>query len=108
MLSIRERGFRRILVNEPDHPYVGAWWAQGHIIGWEHTFTQQIRDFLLAKSAGEPPSAWFDDGLQIQRVLAAVEASARNRSVVTTTVPHCLVALADTSLGRPMGTTISC
>ncbi|HCB58646.1 MAG TPA: dehydrogenase, partial [Arthrobacter bacterium] len=30
----REQGFRRILVNEPEHPYLEAWWPQGHIIGW--------------------------------------------------------------------------
>ncbi|MFJ5956881.1 Gfo/Idh/MocA family protein [Paenarthrobacter sp. NPDC092416] len=82
-LPVREQGFRRILVNEPEHPYVGAWWPQGHIIGWEHTFTHQIRDFLLAIRDGEAPSPSFDDGLHIQRVLTAVEESARNRSMVT-------------------------
>ncbi|MFC8040679.1 Gfo/Idh/MocA family protein [Paenarthrobacter sp. NPDC057355] len=82
-LPVREQGFRRILVNEPEHPYLEAWWPQGHIIGWEHTFTHQIRDFLCAIRDGESPSPSFDDGLQVQRVLAAVEESARNRSVVT-------------------------
>ncbi|MFJ4262680.1 Gfo/Idh/MocA family protein [Paenarthrobacter nicotinovorans] len=82
-LPVREQGFRRILVNEPEHPYLEAWWPQGHIIGWEHTFTHQIRDFLCAIRDGEAPSPSFDDGLQVQRVLAAVEESARNRSVVT-------------------------
>ncbi|MCD4853234.1 Gfo/Idh/MocA family oxidoreductase [Arthrobacter sp. AK01] len=82
-LPVREQGFRRILVNEPEHPYVDAWWPQGHVIGWEHTFTHQIRDFLLAVRDGSEPSPSFDDGLQIQRVLAAVEESARNRSTVT-------------------------
>ena len=82
-LPVREQGFRRILVNEPEHPYAAAWWPQGHIIGWEHTFTHQVRDFLLAVRDGSQPSPSFDDWLQIQRVLAAVEESARNRSVVT-------------------------
>ncbi|WP_284987636.1 Gfo/Idh/MocA family oxidoreductase [Arthrobacter sp. fls2-241-R2A-172] len=82
-LPVREQGFRRILVNEPEHPYVDAWWPQGHVIGWEHTFTHQVRDFLLAVRDGSQPSPSFDDGLQIQRVLAAVEESARNRSTVT-------------------------
>ncbi|MEV7663427.1 Gfo/Idh/MocA family oxidoreductase [Paenarthrobacter sp. NPDC089316] len=82
-LPVREQGFRRILVNEPEHPYAGAWWPQGHIIGWEHTFTHQVRDFLLAVRDGSQPSPSLGDGLQIQRVLAAVEESARNRSVVT-------------------------
>jgi predicted dehydrogenase len=82
-LPVREQGFRRILVNEPEHPYAAAWWPQGHVIGWEHTFTHQVRDFLLAVRDGSQPSPSFADGLQIQRVLAAVEESARNRSVVT-------------------------
>ena len=81
-VPVREQGFRRILVNEPEHPYAAAWWPQGHVIGWEHTFTHQVRDFLLAVRDGSEPSPSFDDGLQIQRVLAAVEESARNRSVV--------------------------
>jgi predicted dehydrogenase len=72
----REQGFRRILVNEPEHPYIGAWWPQGHIIGWEHTFTHEIRDFLTAISSGAEPSPSFDDGLAVQRILAAVEESA--------------------------------
>ncbi|MGP0225111.1 Gfo/Idh/MocA family protein [Paenarthrobacter sp. NCHU4564] len=79
-LPVREQGFRRILVNEPGHPYLEAWWPQGHIIGWEHTFTHQVRDFLTAIGAGESPSPSFEDGLQIQRVLAAVEESAAAKS----------------------------
>jgi len=80
---VREQGFRRILVNEPEHPYLEAWWPQGHIIGWEHTFTHQIRDFLVAIRDGSQPSPSFEEGLQVQRVLAAVEASASNRSTIT-------------------------
>ena len=82
-VPVREQGFRRILVNEPEHPYLEAWWPQGHIIGWEHTFTHQIRDFLTAIASGEAPSPSFEDGLQIQRVLAAVESSADNKSTIT-------------------------
>jgi predicted dehydrogenase len=82
-VPVREQGFRRILVNEPEHPYMAAWWPQGHVIGWEHTFTHQIRDFVTAISAGEAPSPSFEDGLQVQRVLAAVEESANNKSTRT-------------------------
>ncbi len=85
---VREQGFRRILVNEPEHPYMDAWWPQGHIIGWEHTFTHQIRDFLLALSQGSAPSPSFEEGLAVQRVLAAVEESASAKSsTVQLTVP---------------------
>jgi predicted dehydrogenase len=80
---VREQGFRRILVNEPEHPYMAAWWPQGHIIGWEHTFTHQIRDFLVAIDTGAAPSPSFEEGLQVQRILAAVEKSANNKSTLT-------------------------
>jgi predicted dehydrogenase len=78
----REQGFRRILVTEPDHPYLQAWWPQGHIIGWEHTFTHEIRDFLTAISTGTQPSPSFEDGLNVQRILAAVEESAAAKSSI--------------------------
>lgn len=78
----REQGFRRIVVTEPEHPYLDAWWPQGHIIGWEHTFTHQIRDFLLAIDGGTAPSPSFEDGLQVQRILAAVEESAAAKSAL--------------------------
>ncbi|MCM0614603.1 Gfo/Idh/MocA family oxidoreductase [Paenarthrobacter sp. TYUT067] len=79
-VPVREQGFRRILVNEPEHPYLEAWWPQGHIIGWEHTFTHQIRDFLTAIAAGESPSPSFEEGLNVQHILAAVEESAAAKS----------------------------
>ncbi|KIS26166.1 dehydrogenase [Arthrobacter sp. SPG23] len=91
-VPVREQGFRRILVNEPEHPYLAAWWPQGHVIGWEHTFTHQIRDFLAAIREGEAPSPSFEDGLQIQRVLAAVEESAGNKSTLTVVGPMSLAA----------------
>lgn len=72
---IELQGFRRILVTEPEHPYMDAWWPQGHVIGWEHAFTHQARDFLLAIAEGTAPSPSFEDGLAIQRILAGIESS---------------------------------
>ncbi|HZN73191.1 MAG TPA: Gfo/Idh/MocA family oxidoreductase [Micromonosporaceae bacterium] len=72
-----EQGFRRILVTESVHPYLSAWWPPGHIIGYEHSFTHEIRDFLAAVAAGEDPTPSFADALQVQLVLDAVERSAR-------------------------------
>lgn len=69
------QGFRRILVTEPEHPYMSGWWPQGHVIGWEHSFTHQIRDFLLNIAGGTDPSPSFEEGLGVQQVLAAIEAS---------------------------------
>ncbi|WP_439380810.1 Gfo/Idh/MocA family protein [Amycolatopsis lexingtonensis] len=71
-----EAGFRRILVTEPQHPYVGVWWPPGHLLGYEHTFTHEVADLLDAIGAGTDPAPSFDDGLRVQRVLDAVEKSA--------------------------------
>ena len=69
-------GFRRILVTEPDHPYLSGWWPPGHTLGWEHTFTNQARDLLTAIADGGQPAPSFGDGLAVQRVLDAVARSA--------------------------------
>ena len=69
-------GFRRIMVTEPTHPYVGAWWPPGHGLGYEHTFTHEVVDLVTAIGRGEDPVPSFADGLQVQHVLAAVERSA--------------------------------
>ncbi|MGO4857104.1 Gfo/Idh/MocA family protein [Arthrobacter sp. 2MCAF14] len=87
-VPVREQGFRRILVNEPEHPYMDAWWPQGHVIGWEHTFTHEIRDFLAAIDAGTPPSPSFEDGLAVQQVLAAIEESADAKSAIIQVAGH--------------------
>ena len=73
-------GFRRILVTEPTHPYAHAWWPPGHGLGYEHTFTHEVVDLVTAIGTGAAPSPSFADGLQVQRVLAAVERSAEHDS----------------------------
>ena len=69
------RGFRTVMVTEPDHPYVGAWWPPGHIIGYEHTFVHTVRDLLDGIAAGKSPPPTFEDGYRCQAVLDAVERS---------------------------------
>ncbi|WP_328666873.1 Gfo/Idh/MocA family oxidoreductase [Streptomyces sp. NBC_00322] len=76
-------GFKRILVTEPEHPYLAAWWPPGHALGYEHTFAHQARDLVEAIAAGTDPAPSFADGLQVQRVLAAVEESAEKNAVYT-------------------------
>jgi len=78
-----ERGFTRILVTEPVHPYIPAWWPAGHMLGYEHGFSHQVKDFIESIAAGTQPTPSFADGLQIQRVLAAVEASSAAGSAWT-------------------------
>jgi predicted dehydrogenase len=80
-------GFRRILVTEPGHPYLSAWWPPGHVLGWDATFTHEIADLVTAIAAGTDPAPSFADGLQVQRVLAAVEDSAAHQSQWTPVPP---------------------
>jgi predicted dehydrogenase len=79
-LAPAEAGFRRIMVTEPDHPYLEGWWPPGHVIGYEHTFTNEMRDFMECLASGTPPTPSFADGLQVQRVLDAVETSSIAKS----------------------------
>ncbi len=73
-------GFRRILATESTHPYVAAWWPPGHGLGYEHGFTHQVVDLVTAIAEGRDPAPSFADGLQVQRVLAAVETSSDTRT----------------------------
>ncbi|MFJ4045670.1 Gfo/Idh/MocA family protein [Microbacterium sp. NPDC089987] len=75
-----EQGFTRILVTEPQHPYLSGWWPAGHMLGYEHGFSHQVKDLVEAISAGAQPEPSFDDGLRVQRVLDAVERSAAGGS----------------------------
>ena len=75
--------FSRQLVTEQDDPYIDGWWPPGHVLGWDATFTNQASDFLAALAAGREPTPSFEDGIAVQRVLAAIEASsARGGSCV--------------------------
>jgi predicted dehydrogenase len=78
------QGFRDILVTQGGgvHPFVGNWWPPGHIIGYEHTFVHTIADFVNACAAGKPVQPTFEDGLKNERVLEAVEESAKTRQWV--------------------------
>ncbi len=76
------RGFRDILVTESTHPYAGNWWPSGHIIGYEHTFVHTFAEFVRAVVRGKSVAPTFADGLANQRVLGAIEKSARSREWV--------------------------
>jgi len=66
-----EQGFKTILVTNSTHPYVGAWWPPGHIIGYQHTFSHAVVDFLTALAHGRPISPNFSDGVKCMQVLEA-------------------------------------
>ncbi|WP_442929748.1 Gfo/Idh/MocA family protein [Micromonospora sp. WMMC250] len=82
-----EQGFSRILVTEGEHPYMSAWWPPGHIIGYEHSFTHEMRDFIEAVATGVDPTPSFADALQVQLVLDAVARSAELGSSWTEVEP---------------------
>ena len=81
-----QRGFRTILVTDPPHPYLEAWWPPGHIIGYEHTFVHTVYELLEAMADGRVPSPDFRDGVANQRVLSAIEEASGTRQWVQ--VPH--------------------
>jgi predicted dehydrogenase len=76
------QGFRDILVTEPGHPYMDKWWPAGHIIGWEHSFTHTIADFVEAVVRRKRIQPDFADALKTQSVLDAIARSARKRNWV--------------------------
>jgi predicted dehydrogenase len=78
-----DEGFRRILVTEPTHPYLAAWWPPGHTLGWADTFTHEVKDLVERVATGTDPLPSFEDGLQVQVVLDAVQRSAADRGCWT-------------------------
>lgn len=77
------QGFRKVLVTEAEHPYVSAWWPAGHMLGYEHGFSHQVKDLVEGIVGGSAPHSSFADGLRVQRVLDAVERSSENDSAWT-------------------------
>ncbi len=77
-----EQGFRDILVTNGTHPYGGAWWPPGHIIGYEHAFVNAMYDFLNAMEKGTEIAPSMEDGRRIIQVLeAAVKSDAEGCKV---------------------------
>ena len=70
------QGFRTILATDESHPYISAWWPPGHLIGYEHTFINQIADLLKCIEDDKMPEPNFYDGWKNQQVLDAVLESA--------------------------------
>ena len=67
-----------------DHPYADHWWPDAHIIGYEHGFTNQAYDILLALAGKEPtiPIPDFEDAYKTQLVLEAALISAAEKRPV--------------------------
>ncbi len=76
------RGWRSIHVTDGEHPYMGKWWVPGLQIGYEHSFTHQVADFLEGLASGQPARPTFRDAYETQLVLDAVLTSAQRQAWV--------------------------
>ena len=61
---------------------MGKWWVPGLQIGYEHSFTHQIADFLSGLNGGPVTVPTFRDALATDKVTDAVLASAASRQWV--------------------------
>jgi predicted dehydrogenase len=85
----RSRGFKTVLVSEPDHPFWDLWWPPGHIIGWGDTFVHEVHHLLRAIAEDTdvaPYGATFEDGYRAAEVCDAIVSSSASGSRVT--VPY--------------------
>ena len=64
---------------DPGHPYADNWWPPAHIIGYEHLFVHEVYDFLSTLNRKNVTYPTFDDGLNCQKVLDAVEKAAATK-----------------------------
>lgn len=81
-------GWRRIMCTSAgEHPYGGAWWPEGHVIGYEHTFVNMVADMMAVLAGQEPtvPIPDFADAYETQRVLEAALLAAKHRAAVKLT-----------------------
>jgi predicted dehydrogenase len=81
-------GFTEISVTESDHPYAGAWWPQGHNIGWEHAQIIEKFHFLDAVAHSKPLSpynATFEDGYRVAAIIDAMRRSSHSGSLIQVT-----------------------
>ncbi len=78
------QGFRIIQCTEGVHPYAGAWWPVGHVIGYEHTFVHELYEFVEAIAHDKPAWPDFNDGVKCSQVLEAVELSVKTGGWVAT------------------------
>jgi len=80
-------GWHNIIITEGDtHPYIKYYWPPGHIIGWEHTFLNEIHHFLDAIVNDKPiapQGATFEDGYRNNVIMDAIVESAKTGKRVT-------------------------
>lgn len=77
------QGFRQVHATDPGHPYTDNWWPPAHIIGYEHLFVHEVYDFLSTLNRKSVDYPTFEDGLNCQKVLDAVEKAAASKRWVS-------------------------
>lgn len=73
------QGFHLVQATDTPHPYMSAYWPVAHIIGYEHTFVNMVKDFFDAIAKGTQFTPDFEDGYRNQVVLDTVENSADSK-----------------------------
>ena len=78
------RGWASIHTSDGDHPYAGNWWVPGLCLGYEHSFTHALAEFLKSLDDPKAPKAYpdFRHALGTQYVCDAVLESAKTRQWV--------------------------
>ncbi|MFN5805359.1 MAG: Gfo/Idh/MocA family protein [Opitutia bacterium] len=78
------RGWSSIHTSDGDHPYAGNWWVPGLCLGYEHSFTHELAEFLKSLDDPKAPKAYpdFRHALGTQYVCDAVLESAKTRQWV--------------------------
>ncbi|MAT14886.1 MAG: oxidoreductase [Planctomyces sp.] len=71
-------GWRDINVTNFEHPYMDKWWVPGCTIGYEHTFTNAVADFIAGLDSGNGTEPTFRTALETQKVCDAVLESAKS------------------------------
>jgi len=81
-------GWSYVLVTEAHHPYIKYYWPPGHVIGWEHTFLNELHHFLDAVVNDKDIAPWgatIEDGYKNMVILDAIAESATTGKKVTIT-----------------------
>ncbi len=81
----RIAGWRRIQCTVAgQHAYAGAWWPEGHLLGYEHTFVNFVADMMAVLAGEQPivPVPDFADAYETQRALEAIQLAAKHRAAV--------------------------
>lgn len=77
-----EQGFRKILTG-PEHPdYLPFCQGPGHGTGYQDQITIEAKDFLTAIETGKPVWPTFEEGMEVNRVIAAAWASSDTKAWV--------------------------